>query len=117
MEISTVQSIKLAIMSGTGLTRDALHIHLGLAAMVLAALLFRRSLRSLLPWFVALAACLLVEAADLRDDIATYGYLRWGASAHDLLNTMLWPTVLLLVARYTRLFRDASIDEKGASSR
>src|SRR5687768_14023418 len=99
-------------MAGTGLTRDALHIHLGLAAMLLAALLFRRSLRSLLPWFVAFAACVLVEAADLRDDIASYGYLRWRHSVHDLVNSMIWPTVLLLVARFTRVLGVEPMDGK-----
>ena len=32
MDISTTQSLKLAIVSATGLSRDALHIYVGMAA-------------------------------------------------------------------------------------
>jgi hypothetical protein len=117
MEPTAFQSFKLVILSATGLSRDALHIHLGLAAMLLAALVFRRTLRSPLPWCAALAACLLVEAADLRDDIAWYGYLRWGASAHDVVNTMVWPTLLLLAARFSRVFGPGTRDGGDAASR
>ena len=106
MEATALQSFKLAILAATSLSRDALHIHVGLAVMLLTALLFRRTLRSPLPWLAALVACLLVEAVDLHDDLASLGRLRWKASAHDLVNTMLWPTVLLLAARFSRVLGD-----------
>jgi hypothetical protein len=52
-----------------------------------------------------LAIAMLVEAVDLRDDLITRGRFRWFASAHDLINTMFWPTVLFLVARSRRWAR------------
>jgi len=89
----------------TGLERDALHIHLALFVYLLAALLFRRSPRSPLPWLVVFGIELANEAHDL--------WVNWGApwswslgeGAKDLWNTMLWPTVLLLVGRYGGLVR------------
>lgn len=54
-----------------------------------------------LPWlagwlFVFILAC-AGEWVDRRDDMASFGYWRWQASAHDVLNTLFWPTVLTLL--------------------
>ncbi len=104
MEPTAFQSAKLAIVTFTDLGRDALHVYAGLATLFLAALLWRKPLRSWLPWLVVLAVAVVVEILDLRDDAATHGNLRWGASAHDIVNTLIWPTVILLLARRTTLF-------------
>ena len=59
METSFVQAVKLSIMGATGLSKDALHVHIGIGAFVLAALVFRRPWRSALPLMVAVAlACM-----------------------------------------------------------
>ena len=102
MEPTTFQSIKLAIIAASQLSRDALHVYVGLGTFLAAAMLFRRSIRSFLPLLAVLVVALLVEAVDLRDDLVTRGHMRWLASTHDLLNTLFWPTVLLLLARHTR---------------
>ena len=99
METSAFQSFKLAVMSATDLSRDALHVHAGLAVFVLVALAFRRPLRSPLPWLAVLVVALLVEVVDLREDLSFYGRYRWGASAHDIVNTLAWPTLLMLLSR------------------
>ena len=114
METTTFQALKLSIIAASQLSRDALHVYVGLATFVIAALVFRRSIRSWLPWFAVLVVAVLVEAVDLRDDLLTRGHLRWLASTHDLLNTMLWPTVLVLVARHTRWAR---VDEPAGKPR
>jgi len=49
METSTVQSIKLAIVDATGLSKDALHIKVELAGFLEIALVLRKSLRSIIP--------------------------------------------------------------------
>lgn len=102
MEPTTFQSIKLAIIAASQLSRDALHVYVGLGTFLVAAFLFRRSIRSYLPLVAVLVVALLVEAVDLRDDLITRGHMRWLASTHDLFNTLFWPTVLLLLARHTR---------------
>jgi hypothetical protein len=104
MHPTTFQSIKLSIIAASQLSRDALHIYVGLATWLVAAWLFRRPLRSYAPLLAVLLVAVLVEVVDLRDDWVTRGRLRWWASAHDLANTLFWPTVLLLATRYSRLF-------------
>jgi hypothetical protein len=99
METSTAQAIKLAIVSATGLSKDALHIYVGLTALLTAAAILRKPLRSTIPWIMVLALAVAGEMVDARDDIATLGYWRWGASLHDVVNTIFWPSVLLTLAR------------------
>ena len=104
MEVTAFQTIKLVIIATTGLSRDALHIYTGLITMFMAALILRRPLRSMVPLVMVLLVASLGETIDLYDDIAFRGYWRWNASLHDLLNTMFWPTLILLLARYTTIF-------------
>ena len=89
--------IKTAIGAWSGLDRDALHIYFGLAAFLLAAAVLRRTVASPLPWL----AVLLLQAANEAVDIKTAdGDWIYGHSIHDMWNTMLVPTALLLAARY-----------------
>src|SRR5476649_1210190 len=108
METSAAQAIKLAIVSATGLSKDALHVYVGLFVFLAAALVLRRPLRSPLPWLSAFMVAALGEIVDMRDDISSLGYWRWANSAHDIVNTIFWPTVLLCVARFTRLLEAPS---------
>jgi hypothetical protein len=104
MPDSLLQATKLWLVGGTGLAKDALHVHVGLIVFLGSALLLRWPLRSWKPWGAALAAALAGEAWDILD--------RWHAGLravpmghwHDIWNTMLWPSALLLLAHYTRLF-------------
>ncbi|NMM26732.1 MAG: hypothetical protein HHJ12_05430 [Glaciimonas sp.] len=105
METSAVQSIKLAIVAATGLSKDALHIYVGLAGFLAMAAVLRKPLRSIVPWLVVVAIAVAGEMFDMRDDVASLGYWRWGASLHDILNTVFWPTVLLLLAKFGIFFR------------
>lgn len=97
-----MQSLKLAVVDATGLSKDALHIHVGLLVYVGTALLARRPLQSATPWMAVLLVALLGEAIDLRSEFAEVGQLRWAASVHDLVNTLLWPTALLVGLRIGR---------------
>ncbi|KQT31050.1 hypothetical protein [Methylophilus sp. Leaf414] len=108
METSAIQSIKLAIVAATGLSKDALHIYVGLAVFLVAAIVFRKPLRSNVPWFVVVSVAITGEVLDMRDDIASLGYWRWGASLHDILNTLFWPSVFLLLAKYGIIFHASS---------
>lgn len=101
MELSFVQSSKLAIVAATGLAKDALHIYTGMAVFLLV-LLWRRCSRSLLPLLVVVMVAVAGELLDRRDDIASLGRWRWKASVHDIVNTMFWPAVLTLLF-YLRL--------------
>lgn len=96
MDTSTTQTIKLAIVSATGLSKDALHIYVGMA-VYLTLMLFVRRFRPWIAWLAVLLIACAGEWIDGRDDIASLGYWRWQASVHDIINTLFWPTVLTLL--------------------
>jgi len=104
MSPSAAQSAKLAIVSATGLSKDALHIYAGLLILLSAAFITRSQLRSLKPWLAVLFVTAIGEVIDMRDDLLSLGYWRWSACLHDMVNTLIWPTVLVLLARFTQLF-------------
>lgn len=86
----------------TRLDMDALHVHAGLLLQLLVAWTFRRSLRSPIPWLVVLGAETLNEIYDLSIDPwpEAVRLSQWGESLKDMINTMIIPTLLLLIARY-----------------
>jgi hypothetical protein len=100
-DTSFVQSLKLDIVGLTGLSKDALHVYVGLGVWLLAAALFRRSITTLRPWLAVLVVALGIEAFDAFDDWVDLGRWRWRASLHDVVNTMFWPTVLARCWRAT----------------
>jgi hypothetical protein len=102
METSFVQSIKLVIVDMTGLSKDALHVHVGLAVFVILCLLWRKPPHALAPVLVTVLVACLGEAVDRRDDIVSMGYWLWGESLKDAINTVLWPCVLFALARWGR---------------
>jgi hypothetical protein len=104
MQTSPVEAIKLAIVAATGLSKDTLHVYVGLATFVLAALILRKPARSIVPWLFVLAVALLGEIVDMHEDLAFFGYWRWLDSLHDIVNTLFWPTALLLLARFSKIF-------------
>jgi len=95
MESSAYQSLKLILLSFLPITKDAVHIYIGLIVFFLYIIIARKSIAS----FVTLIPIAFVSAAmemlDLRDDWMAFGYMRWEASIHDLINTMLWPTLIV----------------------
>lgn len=105
METSAVQSLKLALVSATGLSKDALHVYAGLALFLIVVIALRKPVRSWLPLAAVALAAVAAELLDMRDDVATFGYWRVGASAHDVGNTVFWPAVLFVLARRTRAFQ------------
>lgn len=104
METSLVQAFKLAIVSATGLSKDALHIYAGLAIFLLLAVLMRDRPSLVRPWCVVLLAAVIAEALDLRDDLASLGQWRWAASLHDVLNTIAAPSVFAVLFHF-QVFR------------
>lgn len=101
METTAVQSFKLAIVSATGLSKDALHIYVGITIFLVARLALRKYANMILPAAVVVAAACIGELLDMRDDINSLGYWRWRASLHDVVNTAFWPFVLSIFMRRT----------------
>ena len=80
--------------------KDALHIYAALLIQLGAARLSCRSLGHLLPWLAVLGLELVSEVLD----VARGGEPRLMAwqvvgAVHDIINTMILPTVLLLLCR------------------
>ena len=94
--------IKALLESCTGLDRDALHIYAAVGIQLGLALFARKSLASPWPWLAALAAVLANEYVDYKSvgDSVAAQQLVWDASYHDIWNTMLLPTLLLLIAKF-----------------
>jgi len=89
------------------ITKDALHIYLAFIIQVSAAALFRRPLSNGLPWATVLLFELVNEGLDmwLGEELHLKRWQLVGA-AHDLVNTMILPTALLLLCRHAPgLFR------------
>ncbi|MCB5185556.1 hypothetical protein LG201_10115 [Methylobacillus gramineus] len=105
---SLFQSIKLDIIATVGLSKDALHIYVGLAVFLVAVALFRKPLKSISPWIVVFTVAIAGEVLDRRDDIASLGHWRWAASLHDIINTLFWPTVLIVLARFSSILGGSS---------
>ena len=94
--------------------KDALHIYAGLLIQVAAARLSRRSLGHLLPWLVVLGFEVVNEIIDVWRG-GEQGLKAWQvvSGVHDLINTLIVPTVLLLLCRHARgLFdwRDPAVE-------
>lgn len=87
-----LNNLKIVMTDLLNLSRDALHIHVGLGIYVLAILALRRGPASPLPWLIVLAFELVNEILDLYHEVDFSGAIV------DILNTMLWPTIAFVVA-------------------
>jgi len=83
----------------SGISRDALHVHVGLFVFLIVAAWFRNNPRSLLyGCLVVLAAQTINEALDLLDWYRWARRWTWEKSLTDYVHTMLWPIILLVLA-------------------
>lgn len=90
----TYHDIILWIGDGTGLPDSILHIHAGMAVLLLVRLVSGRSLGS----FIPLAFVALAEAGNETLDYMVYGW-RPADTYSDIANTLFWPLVLSLAIR------------------
>lgn len=102
---SALQAVKWWLVHHVGLAKDALHIYVALGLFFGTALAFGWKLSSWKPWSVVLAAAVLGEAWDLRDGMVYRTHIDLWANWHDIWNTIFWPSVIVLLARRTELFK------------
>lgn len=99
MNIAEVyESITFAIQNETGASDSLLHVHGGMAVLLLARILTGRSLATPLPLLIV---CLTALANEFLDRI-NYGAWRPRDTALDLINTLFWPLVLMVGLRIKR---------------
>lgn len=103
--MGSLESGKQIIISVTDLAKDALHVHVGLLVFFAAALLLRWSLGSGKPWAAALVAALAGEIWDQASLVSSGAAPNLAPSWHDIWNTMLWPTIITLLARSSQVLR------------
>ena len=103
--MSLFQDAKLLLVEATNLSKDALHIYVGLGVMLLAAILLRRSLKDWRPLAAAALAAVAGEVWDVIDTLSHGGTPRWSLNWKDVWNTLFWPTVLFVLARFTSVLR------------
>ena len=99
VKTSEYQLFKLKVLDVIPVSKDAAHIYVGMGCLLLALLLFRAPLRAYRALIPGIIAAIAMEVFDLRDDLASVGHFRWGASLKDVVNTNLLPFVLVTVAR------------------
>ena len=95
--------MKIHVLNAVELSRDAIHIYVGMTVLLLFVIIFQKgrfSFVSLVPVFLI---AIIMEVFDLYDDSRTFGYLRWDASLHDVINTVFWPAILVFLARFNFL--------------
>jgi thiol:disulfide interchange protein len=102
--VSQFQQAKMWLVETLHLAKDALHIYVALLVFFGACLLFRWKAWQWKPWLCVLAVALAGEVWDLGDSFAKSERLDFYESLKDLWNTMLVPTLLVLLARYSALF-------------
>jgi hypothetical protein len=90
--------------------KDALHVYAAFVVQIAAAALFRKSLGHWLPWLAVLAVELANEALDMQfGEEAHVQHWQLIGARHDIVNTMILPTLLLLLCRFAPvLFRPAA---------
>lgn len=93
--------VKIALSAALGLSKDALHIHLGILLFLLFALMTRRGLDRWLPWLLLLALETANEVLDLHQPAGSMEK-NMAAGVHDIVNTMFAPTLLMLFLRWRR---------------
>ena len=100
--------IKVWLSAASGLDMDALHVHAGVLCQIVVALLLRKRLSS--PWpLLAVAAILIAnEIYDYRHEVWPDRSMQQAEAVRDFWNTLLLPTLLLLVARYVPCLFQAS---------
>ena len=104
MDTSVYQSIKLFVLSHVNLSNDAIHMHIGLAVFFLSVLIRKKGRFEILCLLPVMVVAMSMEALDLFDDLRSRGHMRWSASMHDMMNTVLWP-VLITAAVRLRIYR------------
>ncbi len=103
--MSVLQSAKLLLMEASDLSKDALHVYVGLAVMLLVVIVLKRSLADWRPLAAVAFASIAGEIWDVIDTFSHGRSPRWDANWKDVWNTMFWPTILFGLARFTSVLK------------
>ena len=107
---------KLLLEHASGVSMDALHILVGVAAQLIFAIIFRTPLASWRPWLFVLTLLLFNEFSDLWVEQWPQPAMQYGEGLKDTGLTMILPTLIMVLARWRpevfyRRPRHARMDE------
>ncbi len=106
METSFFQQLKLHLIELIHLSKDAIHIYVGMSVYVLWNGLLKKNFASLKALLPVVGVAVLLELFDMWDNYHSTGSLRITASLHDIANTCFWPLVLVLLLKSAWIKRD-----------
>jgi hypothetical protein len=84
-----------------GLSPDAMHVHVGVVLLLVVALVTHRRMDHWAPWLIVLMIECCNEFIDLNQSEGSIEN-NWPASQHDMINTMVLPTAIMIYARIKR---------------
>lgn len=100
MYTSPYQEFKLLVVDVLGLSKDAIHVYLGLIVFFLALTLFKKGKIDFWAVLPVLALAISMEAMDLYDNYRSMDSMYWSNSLHDIINTTFWPLIIVVLARF-----------------
>ena len=96
--ISEYHALTEGLVAALGVSHPMMHIHAGLAIYFAAQLVLRDRRASVL----GLAWVAFAELANEIIEFGYYGSWRWSDTVGDVVTTLFWPMVIVLVGRYRR---------------
>jgi hypothetical protein len=96
---SPYQQLKTEILSAVHLSKDAVHLYIGIGCFLLSVMVLRVAPTAYRSLLLGLIVSLGMEAMDLRDNVRYSEQTRVIASLHDLVNTNLLPYLLVVGLR------------------
>lgn len=104
VRMSQFDVIKTVVMDLTGLEKDALHIYVALAVFSGSCLILKWKAWQWKPWLLVLVFALLGEVWDIQGTMERNEPVRLWYNWHDVWNTMLIPTALVILSRFSTMF-------------
>lgn len=101
--MSWYQQLKPILVELLGLSKDAIHMHVGFFTLILYLLISRQKINSWKVLIPGLVLSVLMEAMDFRDDYLYVGHFHFVSHLHDLINTNLIPFVIVILAKKNRI--------------
>ena len=96
---SPYQQLKNEILAAVHLSKDAVHLYIGIGCFLLSILVFRFAPTAYRSLVLGLLVSLGMEAMDLHDNVRYRETTRALASLHDLVNTNLLPYLIVVGLR------------------
>jgi hypothetical protein len=96
---SPYQQLKGQILSVVGLSKDAVHLYIGIGCFLLSILVLRFAPTAYRSLALGLLFSFVMEALDLRDNVRYRETTRALASLHDVVNTNLLPYLIVVALR------------------